>query len=124
MAGRPDPRPPRRKKDAKARRRASLLADECVVCERSDVRLNQHHILYGRDGRDDDERNFLSVCGSGTTGCHGRAHNGDHETLRKIGLAIATRPEKIAFVEERLGKTNGRDYLRRRYWLDTSVIPR
>jgi hypothetical protein len=35
----------------------------------------------------------------------------------KAGRAIAATPERIRFVEDRLGKERGRDYLRRRYGL-------
>lgn len=117
MSGEADPRPPKRQKDPAVRKKAALLADECEVCGRSDVPLNQHHILYGADGRHDDRRNFVTACGSGTTGCHGLAHASDPATLRKIGEAIAATPERIRFVEERLGRERGRDYLRRRYGL-------
>lgn len=117
MSGEPDPRPPKRTKDPEARKKATLLADECEVCHRSDVPLSQHHILYGADGRHDDPRNFFTACGSGTTGCHGLAHAADPTTLMKIGRAIAATPERIRFIEERLGKERGRDYLRRRYGL-------
>jgi hypothetical protein len=114
VAGKPDPKPPRRRKDAAARKRAALASDECCACGRSDLELNQHHILYGADGRHDDPRNLVPVCGSGTTGCHGLAHAADPATLRKIGEAVASEPARIAYLKERLGD-RALDYMRRRY---------
>lgn len=125
MAGEPDPRPPRRRKDAKARREAALAANECAACGRSDLPLSQHHILYGADGRHDDPRNLLPLCGDGVRGCHGLAHHMDPNTLGRIGRAIAASPGRIAFVKERLGAERGLDYLRRRYGvsLTDEVVP-
>lgn len=117
MAGEPDPKPPPRRKDPKARKKAHLANDECVICERSDVPLNVHHVLYGADGRHDDPRNFIMACGSGTTGCHGLAHAADPMVLAAIGRHLAEHPEKIRYAQERLGKERGLDYLRRRYGL-------
>ncbi len=58
------------------------------------------------------------LCGSGTTGCHGLVHHADTATLLAVGRHLADHPEKIAYVQERLGKERGLDYLRRRYGLD------
>lgn len=117
MSGEPDPRPPRREKDRAAVKKARLLADECANprCRKSNVRLSIHHVLYGADGRHDDPRNFLPLCGDGVAGCHGGAHHADQNVLHGIGEAIAARPEMIALVKERLGDERGLDYLRRRY---------
>lgn len=110
-------------KDKKAVRRAHLLSDECANprCGKSDVSLSVHHVLYGADGKSDDPRNLLLICGDGVSGCHGGAHHANPDVLRGIGEAIAARPEMIRFVEERLGQERGRDYLRRRYSLDLNV---
>lgn len=117
MAGKPDPKPEPRRKDPEARRVARLVADECAACGLSDVKLSVHHILYGRDGRDDDPRNMLVVCGDGVLGCHGDFHHGDPDAKAALARAIAAAPEKVAFVEDRLGREAGRDYLLRRYGL-------
>lgn len=80
--------------------------------------LSLHHVLYGGSARyrEDDPRNLLLLCGDGVTGCHGAFHGADENTRRGIGEGIAAeRPDTIAFVKERLGEEQGRDYLLRRY---------
>lgn len=113
--GQPDPKPPAREKDPDARKKARLAADACAACGRGGIPLNMHHVLYGADGRHDDPNNLLPLCGSGTTGCHGKLHAFDPDTLANVGAAIADRPGIIAFIVERLGEERGKGYLRRRY---------
>jgi hypothetical protein len=87
----------------------------CVVCENPSS--NAHHILrkgspyFGRNV----VQNGLSICGSGTTGCHGAFHGGDEEVARSMGEAILARPEKLAYVLATLGDERGRDFMRRIY---------
>jgi hypothetical protein len=120
VSGPSDPKPAASEKDSAAVRAFRLRMDECENprCRRSNVALSVHHVLYGADGRHDDERNFLALCGDGVAGCHGGAHHADPEVLRGVGEAIAARQDILAFVCERLGADRGRDYLRRRYYLE------
>jgi hypothetical protein len=128
MSGKPDPRPAKAERDTEsdAIRAFRLAADECENphCRKSSgIRLSVHHVLYGADGRHDDVRNFLALCGDGVAGCHGAAHHADPVVLAQIGEAIAARPDIIAFVLERLGADRGLDYFRRRYSLDLVPAP-
>lgn len=126
MSGDPDPKPPASEKDSDAVRAFRLRMDECENprCRKSNVKLSVHHVLYGADGRHDDERNFLALCGDGVSGCHGGAHHADPAVLRGIGEAIAARPDIIAFLMQRLGADRGVDYLRRRYYLEVVPAPK
>lgn len=120
VSGTPDPRPEQRQKDKDAGKLFLLTRDECENprCRKSNVRLSVHHVLYGADGRHDDPRNFLALCGDGVAGCHGGAHHADGEILAGIGEAIAARQDIIDFLMQRLGADRGKDYLRRRYRLE------
>lgn len=58
-------------------RRLVILRDagRCVWCGRPwGDRLNLHHRLLRSHGTDNSPSNLISMCGSGTTGCHGGAH--------------------------------------------------
>lgn len=57
----------------------SVRSDYCVVCGRRAT--NQHHVVRRGAGMLSVEgvslsKPTLSLCGSGTTGCHGKAHEG------------------------------------------------
>lgn len=71
-------------------RRLVLERDEgrCVWCGRpyGDA-LNLHHRLLRSHGTDNSPANLVSICGSGTTGCHGYAH-AHPEWARGHGLIV------------------------------------
>lgn len=118
-----DPRPPRRIRDPDLlRRRAADPYRECAL--RDDVhpdtrlgpgatRLSEHHIL--KHPRDDVAANLVTLCGDGTTGCHGRIEAAD--ALYRAALAEhleRERPDAIAYLCERLGgAVAAADWLRR-----------
>jgi hypothetical protein len=78
--------------------------------------LNACHVLSRARGGDDVEENLILGCGSGTTGCHGRFHDGDAEVAAAFGRALT--PAHIAYVLGRLGDLPGRAFLRREYLLE------
>jgi hypothetical protein len=126
VSGEPDPRPEARVKDTEAQRAFLMGKDECENprCRKSNTRISVHHVLYGADGRHDDPRNFIALCGDGVSGCHGGAHHANADVLAGIGEGIAARQDIIDFLMERLGPDRGIDYLRRRYALVVVAAPR
>ncbi len=96
-------------------RTAIVLRDEgrCVGCGRAvavvlDDRYHQvapfsihHRVLKGMGGRSTDNRavNGLTLCGSGTTGCHGRTHHSrDWAASRGYIVAADESPETVPVV--------------------------
>lgn len=76
----PDPRPSKRLRASrqsweKLRRR--FASESCRVCGGAWQSL--HHIYPRSQGGDDVSENLGPVCGSGTTGCHGRLEARDPE---------------------------------------------
>lgn len=72
-------------------RRLVLLRDagRCVWCGRPwGSRLDLHHRLLRSHGTDNRPSNLLSLCGSGTTGCHGAVHH-NREKARTRGHVVA-----------------------------------
>jgi len=121
-----DPKPTRPRTDRHARRKARALADECaaVGCGRSDLALSLHHVVYGAGlGRDDHPANLLVLCGDGVTGCHGLFHAADPDARRRVGRAVLRRSDTLAYVKDRLGDEQGRDYLARRYLIPYEEVP-
>lgn len=127
----PDPKPERTRGNRARRhvdrdvRRAVLLAHPaCVAC--GEPATNADHLV--RRGvphfGDDDPDNMISLCGSGTTGCHGARHGNPYTDDQgrywtpyivrdKIGLALE--PRHVAYVLGKLGDGPGREYLRRHF---------
>lgn len=95
----------------------AVVGQECAACGRP--ASNAHHIMprgspfFG----DDVAANLLALCGSGTTGCHGLYHHADPAVRARIGLALADRPDTIAYGLAKLGDGPGRDFLERHYLL-------
>lgn len=125
MAGRPDPKPQRSKRepirvvDSLATRRIVLRFRECCVC--GEPAATGHHVIAkgGPHYGDDLDGNIVPVCGSGTTGCHGKIENGDVEARMAVGLHILRhRIDVILYVQDKLGPDAGDDWLRRRYYIE------
>ena len=89
----------------------------CVAC--GEPGSNAHHVLFGRHHRrTTDPRGGVTLCGSGTTGCHGLFHAGDVATRREIGLYIVEqRDDTLDFLVEELGAEGAIEYLDRVYYL-------
>lgn len=73
----------------------------------------------------------MLICGSGTARCHGAFHGApyvdeggkrwtEEDVRREIGRSIADRRDTVAYVLEKLGDQAGRDYLKRRYFMDNA----
>lgn len=63
---------------------------ECVLCGRTSP-LSLHHI--SNKPRHDVEANLVMLCGSGTTGCHGKIEA--HDTFERWQLAIYIREHRL-----------------------------
>lgn len=134
----PDPKPGARRTiiDPTAVKRATLRRRECVAC--GEPGANGHHVLERDDGGDDVEENIVTLCGSGTMGCHGAFHGSpyvatlvvlvDGETVEtterrtqawvaeRIGTHLVLhRPDVIAYVIRKLGEREAMYYLGSRY---------
>jgi hypothetical protein len=137
----------RRIVDPGAIRIAGLEFDECAAC--GGPQANVHHVVQKSSPHfgDDLRENLVSLCGSGTMGCHGALHGSPYVVTlrrversqipvrvtayrerrdaewvaRRIGLHLAEqRPDVIAYVLRKLGGEQGRAYLRRFYYLEVS----
>lgn len=138
----------RRIVDRKASKTALLTERHCVACGRPGA--NAHHVVPKGSPHfgDDVVENLVTLCGSGTSGCHGAHHgnpykvevrkpSGDHvvyaETLswekrdaewvnRKIGQYLAAaRPDVIRYVRKKLGRKPGDAWLVRTYYLPEAL---
>lgn len=78
--------------------------------------LSVHHVYPRSQGGDDVEENFVMGCGSGTTGCHGKVEAKDPEALNCLyEYVIRWRADVLAYLVQKLGATEGMDYLIRTY---------
>lgn len=128
--------------DVQAIRSAKLIFDECAAC--GAPATNIHHVVSKGSPHfgDDVRQNFVGICGSGTTGCHGAFHGSpyvvevylwdgdplDSSVLQRrdaewvgkqIGVYIdQERPDVIEYVLRRLGDGPGREFLRRFYFME------
>lgn len=105
MSGQPDPKPEKAEKPARRLRdrltvkRATLADRECWVCGKEGA--NGHHLIP-RDFQPpgpDEQWNIISLCGSGTSGCHGAFHGNPYEAgegLTRFRITPAYARLKIA----------------------------
>lgn len=95
----------------------------CVVC--GNPGANAHHVLYGSwaGRRENVLPNGVMLCGSGTTGCHGKMHgNGNTEVATAIGEYIRDhRPDTLSYLATKLGANPAVDYMRRRYYTEVKM---
>ena len=60
--------------------------------------------------------NIIPLCGSGTTGCHGRVE--EHDRIARMTLGCHLRAEEMAYLESKLGgQTAARAWLERFYYV-------
>lgn len=128
----PDPKPGVRRSIVEPRwsRIWTSTHTECVACG---IRgTNAAHVLARGDGGDDVPENFVTLCGSGSHGCHGAYHGSPYVAhpgstpdylappqrrdrawvAERIGAHIvADRHEIIEYVLWKLGAVAGRHYL-------------
>ena len=86
----------------------------CVLADRTcESTLNLHHVLPRSQGGDDVRANLSWLCGSGTTGHHGRVEARDPEALRAFLLTL--RPDTLEYLSDKLGGPEAaEEWLRRR----------
>lgn len=89
--------------------RKLLRERECRLCGR--VSSNGHHLVYRSQGGADDPDNIIPLCGSGTTGCHGKIHAHDHEARLAVGFSL--RDEERRYLVRKFG-----DNRRAAAWLE------
>jgi hypothetical protein len=124
VSGQPHPKPEKRKRkqirhvDSKATTRAVLRWTECATCPEPSA--TGHHVL-ARGGPyfgDDLEENIVALCGSGTTGCHGKLENEDATTRVRLGVhLIRERPDVLEYLDRKLGEVPAREWLSRRLYV-------
>lgn len=125
-------------------RRARALWDECAAC--GGPPSNVHHVLQKGSPHfgDDVIENFLLLCGTGTTGCHGAWHGSPYIAYVKpieglprqerrdqawvAGRAgryiVRERPDTILYVIEKLGLLAAGAFLERDYRIDLADVLR
>ena len=97
-----DPRPTAVIKDKALLKSLHLRWRECAICGEVEP-LSLHHIH--KHPRDDVEGNLVMVCGSGTTGCHGRIESRDPVVLRLLfEHIVGERPDVVAYLRKKLGR--------------------
>lgn len=102
----PDPKPRKRivaSKSEWAQWHELLRGAYCAVC-RAKPADSYHHICRRSQSGDDLLVNLLPVCGSGTTGCHGRIEARDPAVLRKVRDVIYDRPATRGYLLQRKGQ--------------------
>lgn len=106
-----DPKPRGRIKDPSLFRLLHLEWRECAICGKTG-QLSLHHI--NKHPRDDVKGNLVMLCGSGTTGCHGRIEAHDHQVMWLLGEHIlGNRGDTIVYLYEYLGAVAAQDWIRR-----------
>lgn len=118
----PDPKPaPRPRKqtrviDKDATKRARLAHPSCVIC--GDLATNSHHVLARSQGGDDVPACLASLCGSGTSGCHGLIEANDEAARRALGEhLVLARQDTLEYVRSKFGVVAGNDWLARRLFI-------
>lgn len=126
---------PRRIVDQSVVARATLRRRSCAACGGQGA--NGHHVLPKghRPAGDDVEENIVTLCGTGTSGCHGAFHGNpytvqvgnwaldverrDSEWVRRrVGEhLLGQRWDVIEYVLQRLGDGPGRAFLDRFYFI-------
>ena len=102
---RSDPKPAKRYRATPAEwkyMRSLLLVEPCAICGGRSESL--HHIYKRGQGGGDLLVNLAPVCGSGTTGCHGKLEARDPEALATLGRWIGV--AFITYLASVLGDTD------------------
>lgn len=120
MAGRPDPRPPRRIVDREVVTAKLLSEPVCRMCgkpgrmtqigERVYVAgVTAHHLIPRSQGGDDVPGNIVPLCGDGTRGCHGDI-TGNLKWVR-VTLRSHLQQDELEYIRAKKGD----EWLERRY---------
>src|SRR3990167_3600379 len=102
---RSDPKPAKRYRASPAEwkyMRSLLLVEPCAICGGRSESL--HHIYKRGQGGGDLLVNLAPVCGSGTTGCHGKLEARDPEALATLGHWVGA--AFITYLASVLGDTD------------------
>ena len=113
----PDPRPAKRVVDPRAGVEKCQLEGRCRACGRIPTghpldKLNRAHLVSRGAGGDDLDENIVPLCGSGTTGCHGRLHS--HERGWRV-VASALRRNLLHVEIQYVLRKRGVDWLDETY---------
>lgn len=112
----PDPRPAQRVRDSQLLQQLHLEWRECAICRATGPFLSLHHIT--KHPRSDVRGNLVMLCGSGTTGCHGKIEARDEETMRALGgYLLRVRGDTIAYLYETKGAVAAQEWMRANYML-------
>ena len=119
----PDPRPSKRVKNPKAMKDKHKQGGVCALnCGGTPVSL--HHVLPRSQGGDDIEANLVFLCGSGTTGCHGKIEANDTPTLVLLGEHLLfERQDILSYIKGKLGEEAGTAWLARKLLLVIAPRP-
>lgn len=102
-------------KDSSVMKRLHRKGPTCVLCGNPG---SLHHLYPRGQGGDDVESNLVPLCGSGTTGHHGKIENNDVLTRTSLGVYLyLERPDFMFYIQGKLGETEGREWLRRRFFI-------
>lgn len=112
----PDFRPSKRVKNPQALKDKHTAGCFCVL--NCGAKGSVHHVLPRSQGGDDLAANLVCLCGSGTTGHHGKVEAADTPTLVLLGEhLLLERPDTIGYIKAKLGEQEGVEWLRRRLHL-------
>lgn len=106
MAGQPDPKPPERVRDKALMKTLHLEWRECALAAYAEdvcvAVLSLHHVL--KHPRDDLRENLAMLCGSGTTGHHGKMEAHDHDTEEAFAAyLLSERTDTLLYLGRKLG---------------------
>lgn len=106
-----DPKPRARIRDKDLLRRLHLRWRECALADGTCAHgLSLHHI--SKHPRDDVEGNLVMLCGSGTTGHHGRIEAWNETGRRALGTyLLLERPDVLDYIANRYGNVEGAAWL-------------
>ncbi len=108
----PDWKPSKRVKDKSAAR--SVHSGGCFCVLNCGEKGSVHHIVPRSLGGDDVPANFVCLCGSGTTGHHGKVEARDAVTLDLLGIHIGLeRHDTITYILGKFGEQEGRAWILR-----------
>ena len=109
-----DPRPEKRTRDPEIFRKLHREAKECALCGIAPP-LEAHHVYPRSQGGDDVRADLVLVCHS----CHERLTANDEVMRTLLGEHLmAARWDVMDYIEEKLGDEQGRDWLRRRLFIE------
>ncbi len=90
MTGQPDPRPVGRRvasREEWEKLRIRKLAG-CRICGAGASQCSLHHLVPRSLGGDDVDTNLVALCGTGTTGCHGKIEARDPWYLNELRMQL------------------------------------